>query len=434
MCNRLTVDKIRAAACGCGGGRPRVRTVANKVDAISSTFRALPLELIAGEANFNVRVQHGAAQLRFDYSKVYWSSRLHTEHARMAGSFRHGELVWDLFCGVGPFAVLAAQRGVRVLANDLNPHACSVRSRRPTRSASHHVDHSRRHSPRHHSARTRAPLPPRRCIRRPFSVGALCMRVLDAQALVENVHANRVADSVCVYQGDAAEFVRRATAVIAGAAEAAGNADDDGNETPSDAADSLDALRLHPAAPSPTEQLTAPRAALDQKATSYAVKRVTKAATGTREGAPPEAEAARLLAAASASEATLPAHILLNLPADSLRFLRPLRALGEVLRPQPVGGSDSDGGLTYGSGAAGGRIVADAPVDTDGAFDGAPMVHCYSFSTLPVAAVDDQLREARERVSAELVWLPTQLTVRTVRNVAPGKHMLCYSFCLRRDS
>lgn len=105
---------------------PRVRTVVNKPSEIQSRFRTTPLELIAGEADFHVSVQHGDARLAFDYSKVYWSSRLHTEHERMAAAFRRGELVWDLCAGVGPFAVLAARRGVDVLANDLNPDACAA--------------------------------------------------------------------------------------------------------------------------------------------------------------------------------------------------------------------------------------------------------------------------------------------------------------------
>jgi tRNA (guanine37-N1)-methyltransferase len=50
--------------------RPAVRTVVHKEGEISSTFRSLPLEVIAGERDLRVTVQHGAARLRFDYSKV----------------------------------------------------------------------------------------------------------------------------------------------------------------------------------------------------------------------------------------------------------------------------------------------------------------------------------------------------------------------------
>ena len=60
---------------------------------------------------------------RFDYSKVYWNSRLNTEHRRLVGLFKPGEAVCDVMAGVGPFAVPAGRKGVFVWANDLNPES-----------------------------------------------------------------------------------------------------------------------------------------------------------------------------------------------------------------------------------------------------------------------------------------------------------------------
>jgi tRNA (guanine37-N1)-methyltransferase len=39
--------------------------------------------------------------------------------------FLEGEVVCDVFAGVGPFAVPAGKRKVFVLANDLNPYSYS---------------------------------------------------------------------------------------------------------------------------------------------------------------------------------------------------------------------------------------------------------------------------------------------------------------------
>ena len=59
----------------------------------------------------------------FDFSRVYWNSRLHTEHTRLVDMFHPDELVADVFAGVGPFALPAAKKGCAVLANDLNPES-----------------------------------------------------------------------------------------------------------------------------------------------------------------------------------------------------------------------------------------------------------------------------------------------------------------------
>lgn len=60
-------------------------------------------------------------RFKFDFSKVYWNSRLSTEHGRLVDTFNPIDIVADGFAGVGPFAIPAAKKGCAVLANDLNP-------------------------------------------------------------------------------------------------------------------------------------------------------------------------------------------------------------------------------------------------------------------------------------------------------------------------
>lgn len=59
----------------------------------------------------------------FDFSRVYWNPRLSTEHERVVSLLHRGDVVFDVFAGVGPFSVLAARRGCSVFANDLNPES-----------------------------------------------------------------------------------------------------------------------------------------------------------------------------------------------------------------------------------------------------------------------------------------------------------------------
>ena len=65
----------------------------------------------------------------FDFTKVYWNSRLHTEHERLVQLFNPNDVVADVFAGVGPFALPAARKGCGVLANDLNPESYNWLSR-----------------------------------------------------------------------------------------------------------------------------------------------------------------------------------------------------------------------------------------------------------------------------------------------------------------
>ena len=69
----------------------------------------------------NVELIEGGCLFKFDFSKVYWNSRLETEHKRLVDLFQPGEVVCDLMAGIGPFALPAGKKGVFVFANDLNP-------------------------------------------------------------------------------------------------------------------------------------------------------------------------------------------------------------------------------------------------------------------------------------------------------------------------
>lgn len=69
-------------------------------------------------------VNENKCRFQLDFSKVYWNSRLSTEHERIIGKLNiDKDIVFDLFAGVGPFSVPAAKRRCRTYANDLNPES-----------------------------------------------------------------------------------------------------------------------------------------------------------------------------------------------------------------------------------------------------------------------------------------------------------------------
>ncbi|KAH7133533.1 hypothetical protein EDB81DRAFT_903677 [Dactylonectria macrodidyma] len=104
---------------------PHIRTVINKIDNVGSEneYRTFAYEVLGGPDDMNVEVSEAGCSFKFDYSKVYWNSKLDTEHKRITSLFKPGEVVADVMAGIGPFAVPAGKKGVFVWANDKNPES-----------------------------------------------------------------------------------------------------------------------------------------------------------------------------------------------------------------------------------------------------------------------------------------------------------------------
>lgn len=100
---------------------PRIQTVVNKVGTITNEFRVPQFEILAGKSDMVTEVKQYGATFRLDYGLVYWNSRLEHEHIRLVSLFKKGDVICDMFAGIGPFSIPAAQKGCVVYANDLNP-------------------------------------------------------------------------------------------------------------------------------------------------------------------------------------------------------------------------------------------------------------------------------------------------------------------------
>lgn len=101
-----------------------VRTVLSD-EGVAGDYRLRKIKLIAGEEN--TRTVHKEYGLSFsvDLSKVYFSPRLATERRRVMQKVREGEVVIDMFCGVGPFSIMIAKNvpNVKVFGIDANRYA-----------------------------------------------------------------------------------------------------------------------------------------------------------------------------------------------------------------------------------------------------------------------------------------------------------------------
>lgn len=102
---------------------PNVRTVLNKINIIHTTFRNFTLEILAGDKNTIATAKENGYIYELDFSQVYWNPRLSTEHKNLITFMKPNDVLYDVFAGVGPFAIPAACKGIKVFANDLNPES-----------------------------------------------------------------------------------------------------------------------------------------------------------------------------------------------------------------------------------------------------------------------------------------------------------------------
>ncbi|KAJ8957894.1 hypothetical protein NQ318_001890 [Aromia moschata] len=102
---------------------PGCKSVVNKVNMIDNTYRNFKMEVLKGVDDMLTTVKENSCTFKFDFSKVYWNSRLCTEHERIVKMLNPGDVLFDVFAGVGPFALPAAKKKCQVYANDLNPES-----------------------------------------------------------------------------------------------------------------------------------------------------------------------------------------------------------------------------------------------------------------------------------------------------------------------
>jgi tRNA (guanine37-N1)-methyltransferase len=103
-------------------------TVLAKRGAVEGIYRTRDFEVIAGvEKTATIHREYGCAY-HVDVAKAYFSPRLSSEHNRVASQVKDGEIVVDLFAGVGPFSIQIAKKhkDVKIYAVDVNPDAVAL--------------------------------------------------------------------------------------------------------------------------------------------------------------------------------------------------------------------------------------------------------------------------------------------------------------------
>lgn len=101
-----------------------IKTVFKKGSEVKSEERLRELKFLAGENKTETLHKEHGCRFKLDVTKVYFSPRLSYERQRILEQVKDGEVIADLFAGVGPFSILLAKyRDVKVYAIDVNPAA-----------------------------------------------------------------------------------------------------------------------------------------------------------------------------------------------------------------------------------------------------------------------------------------------------------------------
>ena len=102
-------------------------TVFYHASPVEGDFRIRDLELLAGENKTQTEYKEFGCRFIVDVEKVFFSPRLSTERNRIADLVEDGEVIVNMFGGVGMFSIMAAKKKKCTVYNiDINPDAAKL--------------------------------------------------------------------------------------------------------------------------------------------------------------------------------------------------------------------------------------------------------------------------------------------------------------------
>jgi len=103
---------------------PSVKVVLGEAGSVEGVYRTRRFVHLAGEDRTWTIHRENRCTFRVDLSKSFFTPRLSGERMRIARQVGRGEIVADMFAGVGPFAIaIARNAGAKVYAAEINPEA-----------------------------------------------------------------------------------------------------------------------------------------------------------------------------------------------------------------------------------------------------------------------------------------------------------------------
>jgi tRNA (guanine37-N1)-methyltransferase len=106
--------------------RPSLHTAVFAKGEVSGEYRTREFTVLAGVPTTRTLVTEHGHHFTVDLSGAYFSARLSTERQRILDQVERGEVILDMFAGVGPFAITLAAHAAFVVASDINPLAIEL--------------------------------------------------------------------------------------------------------------------------------------------------------------------------------------------------------------------------------------------------------------------------------------------------------------------
>lgn len=121
---------------------PHLRTVLSALSPVEGEFRTRRFTYVKGENTKQTVHKEYGCKFVIDMEKAYFTPRLGTERSRILEQIKDGEVVVDMFAGVGPFSILIGKNcpSCRVVAIDKNPEAVKFLRHNIELNAVHNVE------------------------------------------------------------------------------------------------------------------------------------------------------------------------------------------------------------------------------------------------------------------------------------------------------
>ena len=103
------------------------KSVFYQTSAVEGDFRTRNLKILAGKDNTETEYKEFGCRFLVDVENAFFSPRLSTERERIANLIQDGEIITNMFAGIGMFSIMAAKKKkCTVYSLDINPTASKL--------------------------------------------------------------------------------------------------------------------------------------------------------------------------------------------------------------------------------------------------------------------------------------------------------------------